>query len=287
MGSDNGKESAAAEIPKRQGSPGKLNVILHGLFAFDQEEEIIAYIPDMGSEHQYKAGTWLTETNLEEHAELTLEGVIAGPPRGNKLLRDDNIILGDVPISANAQECHCIQTTLRLPYPTSPIRALRRLRIPAGALGGDDKPRILDGRDAVESATVHVMTYDFESDADLRLGDHPWEPVLEDGFVNLHVFSEPERNVTDDHVRHAFQASVGLFAGVNLTLKGRAQPSYSDDAIPPGVHELELQDLFQRQRWLAVLGRAIKEGRDVNALWEDPTAFAGSDLCIGSAASDS
>src|SRR6266566_929296 len=116
----------------RQGLPGKLNVIFHGLFSFDQEEEIIAYIPDMGSEHQYKAGKWLEETNLEEHADFTLEGVVKGPPRENKLLRDHNIILGDVPVSVKAHECHCIHATLRLPYPASPIRSLRRLRIPAG-----------------------------------------------------------------------------------------------------------------------------------------------------------
>jgi hypothetical protein len=291
MGSDNGKESATAE---RQGLPGKLNVILHGLFAFDQEEKISAYIPEMGSEHQYKAGSWLAETNLEEHAELALGGVIEGPPRENKLLPDHNMILGDVPVSPMAHECHCIHATLRLPYPTSPIRSLRRLRIPAGALGGDDKRRIVGGRDAVESATVQVLTYGFRSDADLSLGNHPWEPVLawdeenKENYVNLHVFSEPERNVTDDHVRHAFQASTGLFVGVDLTLNGRAQPPYPDDETPPGVHEFELQDLVQRQRWLTVLGRAIKEGRDVNnALWDDPTSFVGSDACGCCAASQS
>jgi hypothetical protein len=226
-----------------QKSRPKLNVILHGLFAFDQEEEIIAYIPDMGSEHQYKAGNWLAETNLEEHAKLRLKGVCHGPKRKNRLFPDHNIILGDVPVIAKAHKCHCIYATLQLPYPTQEIRSLRRLKIPADALGGDDKEKIVDGRDAIESATIQVLTYEFDNDADLRLGNHPWEPVLEGDFVNLHVFSEPERNVTDDHVRLAFQASIGLFAGVDLSLKGRVQPLYADEAIPPGVNEFELQDL--------------------------------------------
>src|SRR6185503_11012727 len=91
--------------------------------------------------------------------------------------------------------------------------------------------RVVDGRANVESATVQVLTYDFENDARLRLGDHPWEPVLEwdpvlnESVVNLHVFSEPERNLTDDHLRQAFRASVGLYVGVDLTLNAPAQPA--------------------------------------------------------------
>src|SRR5215468_5726887 len=88
-------ESNTAQKAKRQGLPGRLNVILHGLFAFDQEKRIIAYIPDMGSEHQYKAGNWLAETTLEDQADLTLEGVNPGKPRVNKILPDHNLILGD------------------------------------------------------------------------------------------------------------------------------------------------------------------------------------------------
>jgi hypothetical protein len=287
------KESDTAQKAK-QGLPGRLNVILHGLFAFDQERRIIAYIPDMGSQHQYKAGNWLAETTLEDQADLTLEGVDPGQPRLNKILPDHNLILGDVPVSPMANDCDCVRAILRLPYPTTPIRSLRRLRIPAGALGGDDKPKIVDGKAAVESATVQVLTYEFKDDTALKLGEHPWEPVLQwddkdkVNYVNLHVFSEPDQNVTDDHVRHAFQANISLFVGVDLTLKGRVQPPYSEDgAPPPGVNELELQDLIQRQKWLAVLGRAIKEGRDVNTTWEDLTPFAGSEACTGCAASDS
>ena len=318
MGSDNGKESAAAEAPKRQGSPGKLNVILHGLFAFDQEDEIVAYIPNLGSEHLYKAGSWLAETNLEEHADVRLAGVLPTDlkledlpelesPESLKIKKDafkgdtilgykldarHNIVLGDVPVSANATQCHCIQATLRLPYPPSPIKSLRRLKIPAVALGGDDKEKVVNGNAEVESATVQVLTYDFANDNDLELGDHPWEPVLEwdeetkENYVNLHVFSEPEQRPTEDHLRHAFQAGVGLFVGVDLTLNGPTRPPDPDPPVP-GVHEFELQDLVQRQRWLEVFGRAIKEGRDAQAIWDDPTPFTGSDSCTGCVASDS
>jgi hypothetical protein len=321
IGSDNGKESAPAETPERQGSPGKLNVILHGLFAFDQEDEIVAYIPNLGSEHLYKAGSWLAETNLDEQADVRLAGVrpttlkledrpTLESPESLKIKTDDNgetilgykldarhnIVLGNVPVSANATGCDCmshsIQATLRFPYPPSPIQSLRRLKIPAVVLGGDDKNKVLNGEPAAETATVQVLTYDFDNDNDLKLGDHPWEPVIErdekqnKNYVNLHVFSEPERLPTQDHLRHAFQAGVGLFVGVDLTLNGPTRPPDPDPPVP-GVDEFELQDLVQRQRWLALLGRAVKEGRDAQAIWADPTPFSSSDSCAGCMASES
>src|SRR5262249_22717445 len=130
------------------------------------------------------------------------------------------------------------------------------------------------------------------SDAELQLGGHPWEPALEwddelKTYVNLHIFSEPERSPGEDHIRQAFQANIGLFVGVDLALKGLPQPRYSEDDLPPGVHEFELQDLIQRQKWLATLGRSIKERRTVNSVWEDVTPFSASDTCTGSAGSDS
>jgi hypothetical protein len=293
-------EPPPVEQPKLPGSQGKLNVILHGLLSFDQEtkekEEIAVYIPNMGSEHLYKAGNWLAETTLAKGADLKLVGVSKGST-ANKLDKDRNMILGDVPVIKNPDT----YATLRLPYPSLPIQSLRRLTIPADGLEGNAKATVLRGRDAVQTATVQVLTYPFASDADLMLvandpnlkpGDHPWEPVLEDGYVNLHVFSEPERNSTEQHLRYEFEASIGLFEGVELTLTQPAQPADLDaekKEIPPGVHELELEDLVQRQRRLAVLGRAIKESRDLNTIWDDPTPFEGNDsgACSPQPGSDS
>ena len=198
MASDHAIESTTVGESKLQGSRGKLNVILHGLFAFDQQDKIIAYIPNMGTEHLYKAGNWFAETSLEEHADLTLQGVTPGKKGDTKLNPDHNIMVGDAPIIPKGNECHCVHATLRFPYPPKEfkIQSLRRLIIPANARG-DDKTRIVRGRAEVQSATVQVLTYRFENDAELRLGDHPWEPVLEwdpvleESVVNLHVFSEP------------------------------------------------------------------------------------------------
>src|SRR6266852_2607314 len=125
------------------GSPGKLNVIFHGLFGFDQEtktkEEIAVYIPNMGSAHRYKAGNWLAETTLAK-GEYKLEGVTKGST-DNKLNKDRNIVLDDVAVKANPDKPP--YATLRLPYPSLPIQSLRRLTIPADGLAGSTKPKVL------------------------------------------------------------------------------------------------------------------------------------------------
>src|SRR5262249_28849531 len=106
------------------GSKGKLNVILHGLFIFfqdDEKREISAYIPHMGSVHLYKAGKWFAETTLAEHADLPLQGVATGEA---KLRPEHNILLESVQVSDHGHENHSVYATLRLPYPQS-IHSLR------------------------------------------------------------------------------------------------------------------------------------------------------------------
>jgi len=275
-------ESARVEPPRLPGSKGKLNVILHGLFVFvhnDKKREITAYIPNMGSEHQYKAGNWLAETNLAEHGDFELQRVTAGT---DKLVPEKNLIVEGVRVPTNLHGHHSIYATLRFPYPAYPIKSMGRLVVPPGSIGGDDKQKIVgySQEQALHSATVQVFTYDFDSDAELRLGNHPWEPVLNDGYANLHIISEPERRAPEHHVRQAFQASMALFVGLDVSLRRPMLPADLDGEkkeLPAGVHELELQAVVRRQRWLSVLGRAIKDSRDLNGLWDDPTPFDGSD----------
>src|SRR5215471_4884186 len=64
-----------------KGSEGILNVILHGTFAFaedNSEKELTTYIPNMGTEHVYRAGTWLAESTLAQNTVFKLGGVQNG-----------------------------------------------------------------------------------------------------------------------------------------------------------------------------------------------------------------
>jgi hypothetical protein len=267
------------------GSPGTLNVILHGLFTIAvNETRITVYVPNMGFEHSYKAGNWLAETALEQ-GDFTLKGV-SPPTEASKqpFSLEENIVLRNVHV-VDANCCDRVYATLHFPYPDS-TRSLSRLSVPDDGIGGDSKNLILPGSGKF-SARVQVLTYRFDSDSNLRFGTHPWQPVLDDGFVNLHIFSEPEQVPEEDHVRHAFQMSMGLFAGVDLALrKPMDLPDLEDQReiaeIPDGIHQLEIEGLLMRQQWLAVLGRAIKEHRDLNGFWQDPTAFYRSGSCTGS-----
>lgn len=286
------------------GNPGKLNVILHGLVMFFQRQnEITAYLPNMGPEHAYRAGTWLAETAIDEHADITLRV----PKNGHTgdIFRfdpnpDKNVFLKGVRPCTCGCEDHTIYATFHLPYPDEEIRSLAPLKIPMDALEGQDKEGLEDAvGDAkgevkeVSSASVQVLTYHFATDRDLCLDNHPWEPLVvrENGtnYVNLHIFAEPELSVNEDHVVHAFQAATAIFAGVDLRLKKPLKPGPMDIPDPQiaGILKLELEDLVHRRRRLDVLGRAIRESRDLNSIWNDPVPFVDGDpntctgTCIG------
>ncbi len=275
--------------PKQRGlpgNPGTLNVILHGVFIFEVKDDITVYIPNIGADHVYRAGTWLAEGNLEM-GDFTLEGTVKNdsgkPPVKRPFDPAKNIVLKGVHVS-DPSCCNRVYATLHLPLPIS-VRSMSILSVPADGIGGDSKDKVVTGSGRY-SATVQILTYDFSSDSDLRLGRHPWEPIFDEGFVNLHILSEPDRSEEEEHTRYAFQMSLGLFTGINLSLRkpmGDADlvREISGDELPPGVHELEVQSLVMRMQWMQVLGRAIKEHRDLNGFWKDPTAFDGLGSCSG------
>ncbi len=269
------------------GTPGTLNVFLHGLFTIVvSDQEITVYIPNMGSEHTYKAGNWLAEAALNP-GDFKLEGVSAGDVK-QRFCPKQNVVLRNARATDPVRSDR-VYATLHLPYPPLSIKSLGRLVVPEGGIGGASKDLLYPGADK-RSATVQILTYKFSSDANLRLGNHPWEPLLDEGFVNLHIFSESEQSDKETHIRQAFQLSASLLAGVDLTLLKPTEPAdlQAEEAeIPEGVHQLEVQGLVMRNFWLGVLGRAIKEHRDLNAFWDSPAAFADAEACTGGLISQS
>ena len=283
--------SEKTNAPNGADGKSRLNVILHGLFTWRDEgdQDIVAYLPNMGSEHAYKAGTWLAETDLDQHADLSLTGVTGGSAHFNG---GNNFVLKkDVRLCDCGCEDQTVYAILRFPRPKD-IQSRQVLKIPPGALVGDTGRVNTQPDGSIHNATVQVLTYDL-NDGELRLGDsratddplrsHPWQPVLDGQYINLHIFSEPERSPDGDHVRHAFQASMSLFVGLNLALKQPPEPVDGTNATSdiPGVHALELEDLIHRRRRLALLGRAIKQSRDLNSIWADPVPFYGDEACLG------
>ena len=279
-------DSTAFSDPQKGLPPnrGQLNVILHGLFTIlVQKDEITVYIPNMGSDHTYKAGSWLAEINLDP-GDYQLEGAIARDVKDGVFDPNQNMVLNKVRIN-DAECCGRVYATLHLPL-TKAV-SLRRLAIAPGALGGDSRDKVDQPDGEHFSAAVQILTYDFNNDANLRLGDHPWEPIFDEGFVNLHVFAQPESPPEDDHIRHAFQMSMGLFTGVDLVLKQPVAPADVEKEAEEvkalgGIHPQELQGLDERRLWLGALGRAIKDHRDLNQTSSDFTPFDGPGGCSGS-----
>lgn len=270
------------------GNAGTLNVILHGLYIFVVKDEITIYIPNMGTGHVYRAGNWLAEATLEM-GDFTLEGTSSDPgkkPNKRPFDPEKNIVLKGVRV-ANPICCDRVYATLHLPL-TDSVRSMSLLSVPPDGIGGDSRDKVIPVK---YSATVQILTYEFSSDANLRLGQLPWEPIFDEGFVNLHILSEPDHVEEEDHVRSAFQMSMGLFSGVDLSLKkpmGEADldQEIKDPELPPGVHPLEVQSLLMRAQWMEILGRAIKEHRDLNGFWKDPVAFDDAGSCSGGGGSE-
>jgi hypothetical protein len=258
------------------GSAGRLNVILHGLFVFRETPRgIDALIPDMGTEHAYVAGNWLAETPLAGRQTYALKGVNAG--KAAQFSRDANIVLRRraAPATHHGHGGHGVLATLEFPFPSAMVSLGRIPLNPGKDLGGDDKSAVK----ARAVSTVQVLTYSFDNDAELFLGSHYWEPVVDPaGFVNLHIFSEPQRPPSHGHMRMAFQVSAALVLGSSLNLKrppGIADLAKEAGSLPQGIHPLEIEDLIQRNRRLQAMGQAIRSGGDAGGSWGRLQGFSG------------
>ena len=119
------------------GSAGTLNVILHGLLTIAKaSEEITVYVPNMGSDHVYRAGNWLTETTMDQ-GEFTLRGVTKNKPSEHPFSLEHNLVLQNTHI-ADANCCNRVYATLHFPYPESTV-SLSRLPVPDAGIGGGFK----------------------------------------------------------------------------------------------------------------------------------------------------
>jgi hypothetical protein len=229
----------------------------------------------MGTEHAYLAGNWLSETALNDRETYALKGV--NPGKRTQFSREANIVLERraAPAAHHGHGGHGVYATLALPFPAS-MASLGRIPLnPGKDLGGDDKSKVK----ASAVSTVQILTYTFDNDADLMLGNHYWEPIVDEaGIVNLHVFAEPERPPSHGHMRMAFQVSAALVLGSSITLKrppGIADLAAEAGHLPKGVHPLEIEDLLQRYRRLQSMGQAIRQGGDAGVYWDRVQGFSG------------
>src|SRR6266576_2633998 len=101
--------------------PGTLNVIFHGLFGLmENKDSIDMLIPNLGTEHVYRAGNWLGELELSPGL-YALEGVTPGNAAFN---RKHNIIVDGLRLSREPNRQP--YATLRFPRPQRIASLMRR-----------------------------------------------------------------------------------------------------------------------------------------------------------------
>jgi hypothetical protein len=238
-----------------------LNVLFHGLFVFvEKETEIEVLIPDMGSDHVYRAGEWLGEITLQPDKVYELTGVTGG---GGAFAPDKNMIVRDLPASTGKKG---VCARLKLLRPKN-ITSLRPVTL------GPDCLTIEDEKNLVTSRTVsaeHVFTYDIDNDdpTQVKLGDHVMSTSAQkfkdgDFYMNLHIIAGPDHAEQEPHVKGGFDRAIELIPHLQdkvTLIHPRKFPLLKrTDELPAGCIFEEFLELNQRVERLAYYGRDIRE----------------------------
>jgi hypothetical protein len=269
---------------------GTLNVIVHGSVAIYDSQKgdypILAMLPKhvhgkcngaRCDRHVYRAGNWLGETELSEGS-YDLMGVTGGTaafdPTKTLILK-----------SAGPQEKQA-HVVMRLPRPQA-IESLRVVIVPFQAFNQEEAEALKLDQQGVPLATLHVLTYTFKDDNDLRLAStdkqddgHYWEPAFNGDFINLHIFCSEDRFSTPSQASADFKACTALL-GLKLELE-HPQPvplAESDVRLPDGVIAEETEDLPFRTLRMARLGRLFSQKGDTNRAWSGNDALDCPEAC--------
>jgi hypothetical protein len=273
----------------QQNGSGKLNVIFHGAFTFDESKEpdrILALMPRMGH-HVYRAGSWLAET--EVRGRTTSEEVVyelLGVKPGTENFKPEQNRNVMVKPQGQSDPEKAPYATLKFPLPNK-ITSLRVAEIPRRDFTFPEE--LVVDSDPQHIATLQVFTYDIEDQNTLSLkaqdGDgHYWEPVFTGNYINLHIFSAEDHYHKPSNAKEDFNECAKLVGGVKLRLQTRSlRASGIVDAgqLPAGVVEEETEDLALRTMRMDRLGRLIRQNGDANLAWYGNDAMDGSPRACG------
>ena len=271
----------------------KLNVILHGTFAYIDKEgvdSIEALIPlpepDDGVDHVFRAGNWLGETELRAGT-YQLKGVTPGT---GGLDETRNLVFRNGCSPQVVRDRKSVYARLILPRPGK-ISSLRLAQVdlktrPSNLAGNQGTP--------VQGAALQVFTYE-DSDPLLGVyrisedgnetllgGGHYWEPAFTNNYASLHIFSAEDHPDDPGHTSRVFQKTSALLGVTDIQLKEvhRARGINVED-LPTGVIPEETEDLAARTLRIARLGRLFRQKADLDQAWYGNEALDGDpDACL-------
>jgi hypothetical protein len=239
-------------------NPPNVNVIFHGLGLFvEQDGYIDLLIPNMGTEHVYRAGSFLAEENLAPRP-LNTPYCLAGVTAGNaKFDTGKNFVIPNQNFDQSAGPDQ-VYARIVLPYPAEivslrPTRDVLHPEIDPAGLFTIQHP-----------CGVQVLRY-FASDiTQVSLSPHPAKltPNVDGKFVNLHIICEEDEYI-QYQARSGFERLLALLPGVKTPIifgdfTTVLVPGGND--VGRGYSATELLDPIERnQQLLAPIGALLRD----------------------------
>lgn len=246
-----------------------VNVIFHGLFLFVQQSPpgqtpyIDVLIPNMGTDHVYRAGAFLAEETLlprPVNDPYFLANVTGGAavfdPTANVVFPHQNY-----KTSAGPDE---VYARIVLPVPAQIVS----LRPAATPIIPDIDPGNLF---TVQTPCgVQLLRYRARLDplgnpdfADVALANHSAELVLNANSqcLNLHIFNEEDHNVPQEHAGYGFQKILQLLPNLSTPILVSKFTALSEEIVDHpewGLAALETADLQERAKTMKQVGLDLR-----------------------------
>jgi hypothetical protein len=232
-------ERVTKSEPRSGNAPYRLNVVIHGLWAIETNNNGIRMTTPHMHEHVVKAGRAIEpEVNLLDGGARTFElkGVTSGTTKDfdqQKTFR--------VPPDHRADNNKVVAEIL-LPYPQE-IHSLREFPT-------NGKPFFEKNVEtpANKATLVQVLVYDVVNLDQLELAPSDWKPAPQpDGrTINLHLYAEPDKVPTDpkSHVKEGYAMLAAAFSLEIKPIEFVERPLPTDPGIP-GLEREDTMSLFE------------------------------------------
>jgi hypothetical protein len=266
---------------------GTLYLFLHGLSVGHEPGNRVEIILPAVPGHMYKAGSWLTETDIAPNSTLTLDGVTHGK---KKLSHSKHIVkLSGCGLTKRARAA-----TLSLPRPKQ-ILELLKLEVTVKFTNPTFGATFTGGAPPAALASILVLIYDYNDENQLFLDNHDWEPCSTGGATSLHIISTSVGPEGKDHevdtenvLHHVIENYPGLTfddpalrPAPNWNETGDAEYGDLPGLMPFAEYivttarafafaQAELEMIPTRTIRIGRLGRMKQQGRPIGALWQEP-----------------
>jgi hypothetical protein len=244
------------ELPQLPGdNTTQLYVLLHGLVSIvETPSSLFLYLIDMADQHEYRAGTWLSELEVAEGITATLTGVTAGNAALNG--KENPLVNVAALPDVKTKNVHAI---FKVPLPKE-IRSYDRGTI---TVVGPETGKLVVTPDTLSG--LRVLVYDVpdvdnvalvQDDAAAVTIPFAWTAngtftTFENGakLATLHVFSMPGAPIPagSDHNVTEFRTGVTVL-GADISIDAAVPIEVADPPLLPGLSVLELASFEVRPK---------------------------------------